>query len=153
MRPTNYNELIAQVIQWGNEKRITGPLGTGTVLKQLEKTQEELIETRDAALEWMLATNKDNEYAAMMDFVDGIGDIMVTIILAADMMGVSIDDCLHSAYTEIAGRTGTMVDGMFVKDMPSVVSREMIDDDDIDWSDLEPSKACTLGDETCESCQ
>ena len=153
MKPTSYNELIAQVIKWGNDKCITGPFGTGNVLKQLEKTQEELIETRDAALKWMLATNKDDEYEAMMDFVDGIGDVMVTIILAADMMGVNIDDCLHSAYTEISGRTGKMVDGMFVKDTPPVISRAVTDDDDIDWSDLDPAKACTLGDETCESCQ
>jgi len=147
------SELIEDVKSWGISRGITGIDGSGSVTKQLEKTQEELIETRDAALKWMLATNGHDEHEALMDFVDGIGDIMVTIILAADMMGLSIDDCLHAALTEISKRTGKMVDGMFVKDSPSVISRAITDDDDIDWSDLDASKACQLGDETCESCQ
>jgi hypothetical protein len=46
-----------------------------------------------------------------------------------------------------------MVDGMFVKDSQSVISRAITDDDNIDWSDLDASKACQLGDKTCESCQ
>ena len=145
-------ELIDDVCQWGYSKGIIGINGEGHILKQLEKTQEELIETRDAALKFTLATNTVDQTEAVVEFIDGIGDLMVTIILAAQMMDVSVTNCLKAALKEISGRTGTMVDGMFVKDKPPVVSLAVIDDD-IDWTDLDPAKACTLGDETCESCQ
>ena len=155
-RHDNIEALVHAVCMWGVSKGINGinePKGTGTTLKQLEKTQEELIETRDAALRYTLATDEQTKDKAFEDFVDGIGDMLITIILAADLMSVPIHDALEVSLHEISKRTGTMVDGMFVKDTPPVVSRAVTDDDDIDWSDLDPAKACTLGDETCESCQ
>ena len=50
--------------------------------------------------------------------IDGLGDVFVTIILAAEMAGLRIEDCLAAAYDEIKGRTGTMSGGVFVKDRP-----------------------------------
>lgn len=44
-----------------------------------------------------------------------IGDILVTIIIQAEMQGVSLTECLESAYNVIAKRTGVMVNGQFVK--------------------------------------
>jgi NTP pyrophosphatase (non-canonical NTP hydrolase) len=56
--------------------------------------------------------------AARHALADGIGDCMVTLILAAEMAGMSAEECLAQAYQEIAGRTGKMVNGVFVKDKP-----------------------------------
>ena len=112
------NELIEQVKQWGADKGITGPNGKGTLLGQLSKTQEELTETRDAAVEWML-TDPDAVYMlgteSLAQIKDGIGDTTVTLILAAEMAGLDFQECLQFAYDEIKGRTGQMENGVFVK--------------------------------------
>ena len=104
-------ETIDAVREWGIAKGITGAEGKGTLLGQLAKTQEELTETRDAAVLYMsgIAGEKD-------EIIDGLGDVFVTIVLAAEMAGLRIEDCLAAAYDEIKGRTGRMESGVFVKD-------------------------------------
>jgi len=119
---TNIEELIASVIQWGRDKGITGPNGKGTLLGQLSKTQEELTETRDAAMlhlngvETMI--NKKGELVSTFkELEDGIGDTTVTLILAAEKAGLTFEDCLATAYAEIANRKGTMRNGQFCKEV------------------------------------
>lgn len=104
-------ETIDAVREWGIAKGITGVEGKGTLLGQLAKTQEELTETRDAAVLYMsgIAGEKD-------EIIDGLGDVFVTIVLAAEMAGLRIEDCLAAAYDEIKGRTGRMTGGVFIKD-------------------------------------
>jgi hypothetical protein len=109
----NTQELIDAVRLWGEQKGITGANGRGTLLGQLSKTQEELTETRDAAVRAKMNPGFCKDTA---DLKDGIGDTTVTLILAAEMAGLRFENCLHAAYDEIKGRTGKMVDGQFVKD-------------------------------------
>jgi NTP pyrophosphatase (non-canonical NTP hydrolase) len=108
-------ELIEQIKQWGVDKGITGPNGKGTLLGQLSKTQEELTETRDAAVRVLDNKAGIARTNATADLIDGIGDCTVTLILAAEMAGIEFEDCVQAAYDEIKGRTGTMVNGVFVK--------------------------------------
>jgi hypothetical protein len=115
----NINELVEKVLKWGEEKGITGPGGQGTLLGQLSKTQEELTETRDAAMQWqygLLAGDVDERNNGFASLKDGIGDTTVTLILAAEMAGLDFSDCLAAAYDEIKGRTGKMENGVFIKD-------------------------------------
>jgi hypothetical protein len=119
------NELIAAVLAWGEAKQITGPNGKATILTQLAKTQEELTETRDAAvlrnaLEYDEGCPLINEARHIKDteIKDGIGDCVVTLILAAELAGLTFHQCLAHAYDEIKGRTGRMENGTFVKDKP-----------------------------------
>ncbi len=107
------NELIEKVKAWGLEKGITGPNGKATLLTQLAKTQEELTETRDAAVKCGIWPNP---ISAKADLKDGIGDQVVTLILAAELASTTLEECLALAYAEIKGRTGKMVNGTFVKD-------------------------------------
>ena len=117
-------QLIDAVRQWGEAKGITGPTGKGTLLGQLEKTQEELTETRDAAVAAAISQHAMGSHATAIwnqsqaDLIDGLGDVFVTIILAAEMAGLRIEDCLQAAYDEIKGRTGKMENGVFLKDQP-----------------------------------
>jgi hypothetical protein len=119
-KPMNLQETIEAVRDWGIARNITGPTGKGSRLGQLSKTQEELTETRDASIKWQLADDYDPDYKGAMreQLIDGIGDCTVTLILAAEMAGLRIEDCLQAAYDEIKGRTGKMEGGQFVKDKP-----------------------------------
>ena len=109
-------ETIDAVRAWGLDRQITGPQGKGTLLGQLEKTQEELDETRAAARLVLSAESFESRSMATAELIDGIGDTVVTLILAAEMAGLRIEDCLAAAYDEIKGRTGRMEAGVFVKD-------------------------------------
>ena len=99
-------QLIDAVRAWGLEKGLTGPDGKATVGGQVTKLDEELNELCSAIL-----TNDDDE------IIDAIGDMTVVLTLMAELVGTKIEDCLKAAYVEIAGRTGKMVDGVFVKDV------------------------------------
>jgi len=110
------NELIENIKAWGIAKGITGPNGEGTLLGQLSKTQEELTETRDAAV---IINFLQGDSFSQREVMDGIGDCTVTLILAAELAGLDFEQCLEFAYDEIKGRTGAMVGGQFVKDSNS----------------------------------
>ena len=121
MKP-NIEELIESVRQWGRDKGITGPNGRGTRLGQLSKTQEELTETRDAAMLHLngvetMINKKGKLVLTFNELEDGIGDATVTLILAAEMAGLTFEDCLATAYAEIANRKGKMINGQFVKEV------------------------------------
>jgi NTP pyrophosphatase (non-canonical NTP hydrolase) len=98
----SYNELEALVIAWATQK---GILENGTPIAQCHKTLEEVEELHDAIMK--------NDRA---EVIDALGDILVTIIIQAEMQGLNLTECLESAYNVIAKRTGKMVDGQFVKD-------------------------------------
>ena len=107
----NYEKLSKLVIEWGKDKQI---LEKSTPLRQLDKTHEELEETREALVK-LIAPNAQ-EIKAIEEVKDGIGDMLVTIILLAEMVGMDTPDCLQTAYDVIKKRTGKMVDGQFKKD-------------------------------------
>jgi NTP pyrophosphatase (non-canonical NTP hydrolase) len=98
----SYNELEALVLAWAEQK---GILQNGTPIAQCYKTEEEVRELSMA----IIGNDRD-------EIVDALGDILVTIIIQAEMQGLSLESCLESAYNVIAKRTGKMVDGQFVKD-------------------------------------
>ena len=92
--------LVGQVEQWSFDKG----LDKADPSKQMLKVVEELGEVAGA-----MARGKRDE------LIDGIGDVIVTVIILAQQHGLRIDDCLQVAYDEIKGRTGKMVDGVFIK--------------------------------------
>ena len=119
-----YEELSKLVIEWGESK---GILDSSTALRQLDKTQEELDETREALKklnnfdyqrDFMedLGMPPENKEDILAEVKDGIGDMLVTIVLFAKMVELDTTDCLNAAYDVIKQRTGKMVDGQFVKD-------------------------------------
>ena len=50
------------------------------------------------------------------EIIDAIGDIVVVLTNLAHLENMEIEDCIDSAYNEIALRTGKMINGTFVKD-------------------------------------
>tara|TARA_R110002033_G_scaffold146950_3_gene184385 strand:- start:293 stop:592 length:300 start_codon:yes stop_codon:yes gene_type:complete len=93
--------LIHKVIVWAEDK---GILEKSSPLKQHVKTQEEVNE--------LLAALVDNDRE---EIIDAIGDILVTLIIQAELNDLTVEDCLSSAYEVIGKRQGKMVNGLFVK--------------------------------------
>jgi len=50
------------------------------------------------------------------DIKDDIGDMMVVLINIAERNGITMTECLKTAYNDIKDRKGTMVDGVFIKE-------------------------------------
>ena len=94
------DQLVKQVEQWSIDKN----LDKGNPDRQALKFYEEAGEVGAA-----LSRNK------LDDLKDGIGDTVVTLIILAQQHGVTLEECLQVAYTEISGRTGKLVNGTFIK--------------------------------------
>ena len=118
----NMNELIDKTRQWFHDK---GIIANSTPLKQLNKSQEELTETRDAVVKFehfnsifyqSLGKIGEMRYNLHEEIKDGIGDTVVTLIGVCEMYGFSLEECLQMAYDTISKRNGTMIDGVFVKE-------------------------------------
>lgn len=97
------NELELKIIQWAMARKI---IPNSTAQTQLMKTVSELGELCDAEI-------KDD----VPSIEDGVGDVLVTLILYCALRGTTLERCLASAYDEIKDRKGTMLpNGVFVKD-------------------------------------
>lgn len=99
---TKFSELQEAVVEWAHEK---GIMDKATPTKQALKTLEEVTELLQAI------QDKNKE-----ETIDALGDICVTIIIGAAMQGYNLEYCLESAYNVIKDRTGTIINGTFVKD-------------------------------------
>jgi len=98
----NNNELQSRVLVWAGEKNILKP---ENVKQQFIKTVSEVGELGDA----IIKNNRE-------EIIDGLGDVQVTLIILAEQLGLSDDECLESACNVIKNRTGKTVGGTFIKD-------------------------------------
>jgi len=96
------DDISIAVLAWADERRLIHP---GNANKQILKVMEEVGELAGA-----MAKNNKKE------IIDAIGDSLVTIIILAAQMNLSVKECLGVAYNEIANRTGKTVNGVFIKD-------------------------------------
>lgn len=98
----NVDNLVKSVEQWSEDKG----LDQGNSFSQFAKSAEELGEVASA----LCRNDKDL-------LRDGIGDVVVTLIILAQQNGMDLHECLNTAYDEIKGRTGvTTKDGRFIKE-------------------------------------
>jgi len=88
--------------EWANER---GLYEHGDPKTQSLKLVEEVGEICRATLK------EDHD-----EVIDGIGDCVVVLTNLAELHGVSIEECIASAYGVISKRTGKMVNGTFKKD-------------------------------------
>ena len=98
----NIEELIEHVEQWAEDRMI---LMHSKPMPQLMKTMSELGELADATLK------NDRE-----EIVDGIGDVLVTLIIYSALQFVPLETALQAAYDQIKDRKGWLTpEGVFVK--------------------------------------
>jgi len=98
LNPTQF-DLIRD---WANER---GLYDKGDPKTQTLKLMEEAGEICRAVLK----NDRD-------EIIDGIGDCVVVLTNLAELIDMSIEDCIEVAYAEISNRTGKMVNGTFKKD-------------------------------------
>ena len=99
----SWNELELDVIRWAEARKI---IPRRTAMAQAIKTHEEVGELLSA----LHRLNRD-------EALDAYGDILVTLIIGADLAGLNLTDCLAAAYEQIKDRKGTLrEDGVFVKE-------------------------------------
>lgn len=100
---SSYNQLQLNVIRWAEARKI---IPNSTPMAQAIKTHEELGELLSA----LHRGNQD-------EIVDAYGDILVTLVIGADLAHVDLVAALESAYDQIKNRRGTLrEDGVFVKE-------------------------------------
>lgn len=95
------NILVEQTKAWGKERNINNPY------RQLNKVIEEVGECAHEICRDRLDSP---------EFKDSIGDILVTVIILADITGHDPAECLQSALNEITKRKGKTSEGMFIKE-------------------------------------
>ncbi|EGO5146503.1 hypothetical protein H4N16_002218 [Enterococcus faecalis] len=95
------DELVKLVEEWAKEKH----LDKAEPEQQMLKVIEEVGEVGAA-----LARSNEN------DLRDGIGDVVVTLIILAMQNNMDLYECLNQAYSEIKNRQGKMINGVFVKE-------------------------------------
>lgn len=95
------NELVKLIEKWAREKN----LDIAEPEKQMLKVVEEVGEVAAA-----LARNNKN------DLRDGIGDVVVTLVILAMQNDMDLYECLNQAYNEIKDRKEKNVNGVFVKE-------------------------------------
>ena len=98
----NIHNRFDLIRTWANER---GLYDKGDLRTQYLKLMEEAGELSRSILK-----NDQDE------FVDAIGDMVVVLTNLAELGGTSIEHCVDSAYKVISKRTGSMINGTFVKD-------------------------------------
>ena len=94
--------VFDSIRDWADKR---GIYDSGDTKTQFVKLMEEIGELGQAIL-------KDDE----AEFIDAIGDSVVVLTNLAKLGGHNIERCIESAYDEISARSGSMVNGTFVKD-------------------------------------
>jgi NTP pyrophosphatase (non-canonical NTP hydrolase) len=112
------DELIESVQVWGEDRGLLVRQhdrsyglwveDDGRARAQLLKCMSELGELADAVL-------KGDHH----DMRDGLGDVLVTLIMFAGNSGLTIRGSLNAAWEEIRDRRGTTVNGAFIKEVPN----------------------------------
>ena len=99
----SFNELELKVLRWAEARKII-PNSSSHV--QALKLVSEVGELCDAVIK------KDRN-----DVIDGLGDVLVVLIILADLESLNLLSCLESAYNEIKDRRGTLQsNGVFIKE-------------------------------------
>jgi len=99
----SFSDLELKVLRWAEARKII-PNSISHV--QALKLVSEVGELCDAVIK------KDRD-----GVIDGIGDVLVVLIILADLERLDLLSCLESAYNEIKYRRGTLqANGVFIKE-------------------------------------
>jgi len=99
---TTYAYLESEIVRWAENRRI---IPNSTPQAQLLKAFSEMGELADATI-------KGNQE----EIIDGVGDVMVCLIIYCALKDINLVECMEAAYDAIKHRKGTLNEnGVFVK--------------------------------------
>lgn len=96
-----YTDTVSEVDRWARERGLDRPSNSSN---QIIKLMEEVGELS-------AAYNKGQQNKV----IDSIGDIQIVLIILCMQLGLGYQMSLDEAYKQIKGRTGKMINGVFVK--------------------------------------
>ena len=100
---TSYAYIEGEIVRWAEKRRI---IPNSTPHAQLLKAFSEMGELADATIKG----NHD-------EIIDGVGDVMVCLIIYCALKDINLVDCMEVAYDAIQHRKGTLNEnGVFVKE-------------------------------------
>ena len=103
LKMTTYSTLELEIVRWAEARQI---IPNSTASTQLLKTVSELGELADATIK-----------GDRPGIIDGVGDVLVTLIIYCALQDIPLTSCLEAAYQEIKDRKGTLLpNGTFVKE-------------------------------------
>lgn len=105
------NGLISLTRQWAYARNI---IEGSTSQAQFCKLVEELGE---------LAIGLNKNIPAKVQ--DGVGDMLVVLIILCEQQNISLKQCLSMSYNEIKDRKGKMVDGIFIKENDQDINKSL----------------------------
>jgi NTP pyrophosphatase (non-canonical NTP hydrolase) len=98
----NFEDIESRVIAWAAARSI---IPNSNALTQAIKTTEEVAEL-------LKALNKRDT----KEVIDAYGDVLVTLVIGAELYGVNLVACFEAAYDTIKDRKGHLgPDGIFYK--------------------------------------
>ena len=95
------SDMFTKIRRWADER---GIYDKGDSKTQYVKLMEEAGELARA----LLKNDKP-------EVIDSIGDMVVVLTNLAELSGLTIEECIESAYEVISKRKGKMINGTFVK--------------------------------------
>jgi NTP pyrophosphatase (non-canonical NTP hydrolase) len=112
---STFEQIESKAIQWARDRKI---IENSTPLAQTRKTLEEVGELLEAAAAVNALDCGDMRALAYRDdYIDAVGDIIVTLIVGTACAGVTVTECLEAAFEQIKDRRGHLrADGVFVKE-------------------------------------
>ena len=93
-------ELTNLIVQWHHDRNL---IDGSSDKDQVLKLMQELGELSDSVCKGK-------------DVKDDLGDMMVVMLNIMERQGVSMEECLSTAYNDIKDRKGRVVDGIFIKE-------------------------------------
>lgn len=107
----NFEELKDKVLRWACDKSL---LYYENADKQFMKFIEEVFEFKTEMDYYDFDIKNSKHFYERMK--DEMGDILVTLIILCEQLGIDPVDCLSMAYEKIKDRKGKTIGGKFIKE-------------------------------------
>jgi NTP pyrophosphatase (non-canonical NTP hydrolase) len=91
-----------EIINWAKARKLDNP---DNKFQQLAKVMEEIGELSSAILKRDIS-----------ETIDALGDSYITLVILANQMGYSLEDCAKRAFKVIEYRKGKTINGTFIKE-------------------------------------
>lgn len=108
----SFRMLQADVLRWAKDKDLLHSVNSD---KQFMKFIEEVFEFK-SEFDLMKDSAEIMKDVNLSYVKDEMGDILVTLIILCEQIGIDPEECLSMAYEKIKNRSGKTINGQFIKE-------------------------------------